>query len=565
MNNKLNREELLLLDKLLAELSTGNLSPEDAANLKKLVVSNPSALWRYIQATQLIAGLWWEKGGVANSPAELNQDDAIRGNSEQRPFIGSLPPFRAAQGFYTRHLRLSRVAAFLILGTTALWATGNIQLFTTKQVKIADVPAYSLNQVAQIISISPDCQWATDNGQLSDGQSLESGQEIRLNSGSVCLGFDQGARVELSGPAAFVVKTANSGDLILGGLTAQVPQNAYGFCVGTPHGKVLDQGTEFGVVVDDFGSTEVGVFKGKVLAQARQDEGPVELIAGTALLWDSGSATYSPVSQQRYYRGLAYSSFVNEETLSAKLVLSEDFDDQELNADQWKTLGHVTEKAGGLQLGRDQGEYQRGNVPYLLTTRQFNPSDGALVITGTVRFSQPLHLHSGALSVFTRAEDRRGVFPRPEYAYLGTGVRSTFWPVSTVAGETLRILLRPLPGADNVGILGEEFDASSSSSDWRFQVVDDGVNLVLSIAQHDNPAIMKTVRARSLFNGVANYIAFEGDPNAAIVLDNIKIYQCEPNLSNLDHVMFHHRSKNTNDFLSCLTPSLAGLHFESFQ
>ena len=164
MSNSLNHEELLLLDKLLAELGAGDLSPEDAVQLKKLVLNNPSALWRYTQATQLIAGLWWERGGVAHSLTEPIRSDAVQDNSERRALLSSFPPVRGTMNFYSRHLWLSRAAALLIVGTSALWATGVIHPFGPKQVRVVDVPSHTSKRVAQVVSISPDCQWAADKG-----------------------------------------------------------------------------------------------------------------------------------------------------------------------------------------------------------------------------------------------------------------------------------------------------------------------------------------------------------------------------------------------------------------
>ena len=379
-------------------------------------------------------------------------------------------------------------------------------------------------QGARIELVSPDCEWAAEKWKLDAGSHLKPGQQVRITRGQVELAFDKGAEVVLVGPAAFIVSSANSAHLILGGLTAQVPDTASGFQVDTPHGKVVDLGTEFGLIVDDFGSTEVGVFKGKVLTHAHRSDAPVQLDAGESLLWHVNSAKRLDVRPHRFGPRTLYSGFLNDNA-SAEFVLVDDFEGQELNEEWWKTLGYVSQKNGKLQLGRDEGVIDRGNVPYLLSTRQLDPSDGAVVVTGTVTFSDPLRPSSGALSVFTRAEDERGEHPRPDYALLATGVRSTFWPVSTVEGETLRVLIRPLPEAHNVGILGEEFEASMESPKWRFQVVDDGVNLTLTVAQFDNSAVMKTVHARSLFHGTENFIALEGGPNATILVDDLKILQ----------------------------------------
>lgn len=540
MSDSLDRDELELLESLLGELAAGDLSAEAATKLERLLAGDPQSVWRYIQTMHLCAGLQWQNGDSRHLSENSYLEDDEFEPVKQCGASASLAPrdsVRLAANLSRGQKLMAIAAGLLVVVTGALWGTWSQRTGNRSTEEIAIDSFSTQGAAATVVSISPDCKWVSDEGRLSNGKGLAAGHQIRITNGRIDLRFGQGAEVFLNGPAAFTVTAENSGYLILGGLTANVPDSAIGFLVDTPHGKVVDLGTEFGVVVDDFGSAEVGVFKGKVLTHVNQAQEAVELAEGDSLQWGLGTATHAVVSPRRYDRGLSHIGFVDEQTPFAELVLEDDFNDRQLNMEQWKTLGHVSEKDGGIQLGRDRGEGERGNVPYLLTTREFDPSKGCLVITGTVRFSNPLDLKSGALSVFTRAEDGRGTFPRPEYAYLGTGVRSTFWPVSTVAGETLRVLVRPLPAAENVGLLGEEFEASGDSSEWKFQVIDDGVNLSLTVAQTDNPAVMKTVHARSLFNGSANYIALEGDPITSILLDNIKIFQVKKQPDRLDRTV----------------------------
>lgn len=526
MSDQLNPEQRRRLDDCLASLAEGDLPHRDVAQLERLLVDNHEALWHYIQAIHLLSALRWQLADLS----ELASPSV-----EQQPCV---KPRSISRGLIKQRSRDAWLAGaiLLVVGcSTVLWMmlpasspSENVQReveATNSYVRAAQSDAF----IAQITLVSPDCEWPNKKWELAPGSQLQSGQYVRITNGQVRLAFQQGAEVALSGPAVFVVKTVNSGTLILGGLTAQIPESASGFVVDMPNGQVTDLGTEFGLIVDDFGVTEVAVFEGKVLTQAKQSNTPYHLDAGQSLLWDIHSVKRSDVRPHRFDQGKSFTSFFDKDS-DEKLILADDFSSEELNEEMWKTLGYASQSNGHFQLGRESGTVQGDNVPYLLSVRQFDPADGAVVVTGTVIFSDPLQPLSGSLSVFTRAEDERGSFPRLDYAHLATGVRSTFWPVSSAEGETLRVLVRPLPGSENIGILGEEFEASLDSSKWQFQVVDDGVNLTLSVAQVDNPSVMKTVRARSLFHGTKNFIALEGDPNAKILLDDIRIFQLEKKL-----------------------------------
>ena len=398
---------------------------------------------------------------------------------------------------------------------------------------VADVlPAIASNS-AQVVWTSLDCNLASANSDVLEGTFLTDGQSIRIEKGEIKLHFKLGARVTLWGPSTFVVKSINAGILKSGNLTAEVAEDARGFTVDVPNGKVVDLGTKFGVVVDDFGVAKVGVFDGEVITYQNQRQGKerkVEsLTMGHGLQWDSIESKRFLIDRP----SLPLSNPAEESLFESRLsnlrpALADDFNDNNLDFDKWSILGSVEEKNGSLQLGGDTATSgNRGNVPYLLTKRQYDPSRGTIVITGNLIFRVPLDSNSGALSILTRAADRRGTFPRADYSYLATGVRSTFWPLNNEHGETLRILVRPSSDSVNVGLLGEDFSASRDSSEWIFQLVDDGINLSLTVIQKDDPEVRKTVSCRSLFKGSSNFIAIEGDPIASIRIDNLRIFQLE--------------------------------------
>jgi hypothetical protein len=111
-----------------------------------------------------------------------------------------------------------------------------------------------------------DCTW------LGPGPTgnLQPGKTLLISRGLAEIHFRCGARIVLEGPSALELVSAKSVRLTSGTLTARVPPTAIGFEVLSPHGKVIDLGTEFGVHSDN-GSTEVYVFEGKVEALPAHD------------------------------------------------------------------------------------------------------------------------------------------------------------------------------------------------------------------------------------------------------------------------------------------------------
>lgn len=78
----------------------------------------------------------------------------------------------------------------------------------------------------------------------------------------------------LEGPSDLELVSGMSAKLLRGKLTARVPEAAIGFEILSPQGKVIDLGTEFGIVVSDNGSADVYVFEGKVEAHSDNNGSP---------------------------------------------------------------------------------------------------------------------------------------------------------------------------------------------------------------------------------------------------------------------------------------------------
>ena len=102
---------------------------------------------------------------------------------------------------------------------------------------------------------------------------LTSGERLDLANGLVEITFNDGAVVVLEGPATFDVDSPGRAQLHEGRMTAVVPERAHGFQVATARMNVVDLGTEFGLMAEPEGTTEVHVFNGLVKAQLLDEQG----------------------------------------------------------------------------------------------------------------------------------------------------------------------------------------------------------------------------------------------------------------------------------------------------
>jgi hypothetical protein len=142
---------------------------------------------------------------------------------------------------------------------------------------ISGAPAPSSALVARLVA-AVDADWR--GAEPLPGAFLEAGS-FQLDAGAVELEFNDGARVTLRGPTAFELKSANHLHVLSGHLVAQIPEKALGFLVTTPQSAIIDLGTEFGLVVDDAGQTDVHVIDGLVEVYERRN--PDEVTSSEAV------------------------------------------------------------------------------------------------------------------------------------------------------------------------------------------------------------------------------------------------------------------------------------------
>lgn len=86
---------------------------------------------------------------------------------------------------------------------------------------------------------------------------------IRLTGGIVKLLTDQNVEVVLESPTEFAFQSYSEISLGYGKLFARVSPQGLGFSVTTPNSKIVDLGTEFGILCHINGNTEVYLYRGK--------------------------------------------------------------------------------------------------------------------------------------------------------------------------------------------------------------------------------------------------------------------------------------------------------------
>jgi hypothetical protein len=116
---------------------------------------------------------------------------------------------------------------------------------------------------ARIVTMS-DIRWANQATAHREWQRLGSGQSLCLDAGSIEVLFDNGVQFIIQGPASCTLISEKQVLAESGKLVARVGPEATGFAIVTPHAKVVDRGTSFGMTIDPNRQTDIVVYEGIV-------------------------------------------------------------------------------------------------------------------------------------------------------------------------------------------------------------------------------------------------------------------------------------------------------------
>jgi hypothetical protein len=173
-------------------------------------------------------------------------------------------------------------------------------------------------QVATVIGLDR-ATWPTSARTLRVGGRLQAGQLIHLQAGMMEIAFDSGARVTLLAPAEIELTSANGARLALGRVSTVVPEQAVGFTLETPTGRIVDFGTQFTAEVAADRTVHATVLQGEIEVRVDdKEQNPLHterLIAGQAVTIDPNGQPQKlavtepapPEHPQSYERWRAYS------------------------------------------------------------------------------------------------------------------------------------------------------------------------------------------------------------------------------------------------------------------
>jgi ferric-dicitrate binding protein FerR (iron transport regulator) len=242
------------LQDLLQRLSDDTLAAADADKLNALLHGDPEACEFYLDHITLEAHLRRELGGERPT-TELLPDFARSSKPGRMPATPRIL-------FGARIIRFAAAAVFgALVMLSVFWLSSKDQPQASSHPGEEPRPTPAADCVATLL-FADDCQWGP-GGRLIEGQRLPVGG-LHLQRGLAVLRFDGGAAVVLQGPTELDLESRGFARLNSGRLTVRAPDEAAGFTVRTPASDVVDLGTEFAVVVERNGATEVHVLEGEV-------------------------------------------------------------------------------------------------------------------------------------------------------------------------------------------------------------------------------------------------------------------------------------------------------------
>ena len=239
---------------LLARACADEISPEEAARLLDACRRDPGLLAKMGRLT--IVDRLLSHGHLYPDDGAFVREVASR---------VQLPPVDNLGGSQSRAWWRARWAwaAAVLLGITTWW--------TVKP----DAPE------AHIVRMEA-ASWDASQVSPKVGDKLES-RRLQLAGGLIELKFALGATVIVEGPADFEVLGPQHAFLHRGRAVTRMPKGTKGFVLDSPRGRLIDQGTEFGVSVGLSGDTEVHVLEGEVEAVPRnQPQHAVQLSVNQA-------------------------------------------------------------------------------------------------------------------------------------------------------------------------------------------------------------------------------------------------------------------------------------------
>jgi hypothetical protein len=254
-----------LLD-LIGQVLDGAATPEQQTRLNDLLAGDAEARRTYRRYVNLHVAL--HTYSAVGGPLATLGSDAADGAAREAPSRAVCASRPHAKRRSPLGPRLAVAAVAVTLAAAALVCFGPLGM----RREHGGSGAATVEEPVARITKAAGARWGGDLESATAGTGLQPGR-LELLDGLAELAFSNGARIVLEAPVRMSLLGPQSAQLARGRLVACVPPQARGFSIETPHTRVVDLGTEFGVGVSRSGDTEVQVFRGAVVAEWQGPEG----------------------------------------------------------------------------------------------------------------------------------------------------------------------------------------------------------------------------------------------------------------------------------------------------
>jgi hypothetical protein len=254
----------LELTTLIASRLEGRESPESAARLDELLIEHHEARELYLELADLDASLAWEVRPRYADLFELTQQTSTSAAPLVDPAISS-----------SLHVPVLSIASrtMTVLFKPVTWSILAVGLAFFIYIAVISSgirrdkfhnESNGIDSFVATISNSTGVKWSDKTAVRIANLSVKVGEPLKIDSGTIELELEGGAKLVVEGPAECTIDAENRATLHSGKLVAKVPKQAVGFTLDTPMATIVDLGTEFDVKVAASQQTDVRVLKGRV-------------------------------------------------------------------------------------------------------------------------------------------------------------------------------------------------------------------------------------------------------------------------------------------------------------
>ncbi len=486
------------LYRLLAALCDETITDSQASELDDWLARDNEARRHYVEYLDLHCDLQWVSGSRQPSeqlfPRESKQADTQ--SSSRLPLFGFLDNVLPNNSWIKP---MGLLALGLIVVSTSVWLGSKLTPRADVARPISSVEKlHTADSFIATLTAAPGCRWDSSSVPTEAGSRLAAGR-LRLVEGDALITFDCGARLLLTGPSVFELQSARQARLLAGQLLAHVPEPAIGFTVLTAAGKVIDLGTEFGLVADGSGASEVHVFDGAVEIYG-QTAAKQLLTAGEARRIDSIASTAWQGIELNTDRFLGSGlTAMLQGTVAEPRTIVDDFNDDHLDTNKWRVVTDGIPQ-GGAAVREQGGRIELINRGHLVTRAKFDPRvEGPLRIRGRWTFKSP----KDYLQILTRSNG----IPSGSHGETGEGIGFSLFALPS--GFEYVALIKERSGGRNVVLtLADYLARTNKNNTVEFEIIDDGKQLTFKVWEPQNKDSALTISCISRLDFAEDFVVF---------------------------------------------------------